>query len=130
MSLWDRLLRRTKAVDHPKPTLREIPDEAMKSAQTLSCEPKAVDPERRFSVGKWGLKIDGDDDSHRLAQGVLKKSAGKTLRLEPNAEVGHRGVISSAQDAQRGSGYKWLYVDVDLRAGTIRFYQGGSEMWP
>jgi hypothetical protein len=130
MSLWDRLFGPSKADDKPKPALREIPEEAMQSAQTLRCEPKAVDPERRFSVGKWGLSIAGDEDSHRLAKGVLKKSAGKTLRLEPNAEFGHRGVISSAQDAQQGSGYKWLYVDVDLRAGTIRFHQGGSEVWP
>jgi hypothetical protein len=77
-------------------------------------------------VGSWGLTVIGDEQSHRYARGVLKRSAGKTLRLEPHPEVGHRGVISSVQVGQQGRGYKWIYVEVDLRAGTIGFRQGES----
>jgi hypothetical protein len=114
----------------PPVARRDIPDAAMESVQILRCDPSALDPDQRFSVGKWGLIVTGDEDSLRLAKGVLNRSAGKTLRLEPNAEVGHRGVISSAGGRSENAGYKWLYVDVDLRAGSIRFHQGGSEVWP
>lgn len=108
--------------------LRDIPAGALTSAQTLRCDPGETDPERRFSVGKWGLRVAEDEDSQRLAKGVLKRSAGKSLRLEPHPQAGHRGVIPSSKSGTEG-GYSWLEVDVDLRSGTIAFRQGGSDGW-
>lgn len=131
MSFWNRLFGKKKAAAPAPEPLRDIPAGAMTSAQTLICDPTASDPERRFSVGKWGLRVAGDEESQRYARGVLKRSAGKSLRLEPHPEAGHRGVISTAsQDAHTGGGYKWIHVDVDLRAGTIRFRQGGTTDLP
>ena len=92
----------------------------------LGCDPAATDPHRRFFIGKWGLDVVDEAESQRYAESVLKRSAGKKLRLEPNAEVGHRGVISSVKQAGDATGYQWIYVDVNLREGTIRFHQGRS----
>ncbi len=129
MSLWERLLGRKKLTEVEEVVLRDIPESALTSAQTLRCDPQAAEEDRRFSIGKWGLRVVGDEESQRLAKGVLKRSAGKTLRLESHAEGGHRGVISSKQGVEQGSGYRWITVEVDLRAGTISFAHGGSGDW-
>lgn len=123
MSLWKRLFGKAKAGLESLP-LRQIPDGVMASVVTLSCDPHAADPERRFAVGQWGLRVADDETSQRIARGVLKRSAGKTLKLEPHKEVGHRGVISSLRKPEEGAGYSWIFVDADLRRGLIRFSEG------
>jgi hypothetical protein len=120
MSLWERLFGKAKPTT-PTPVLRDIPDSALRSAQVLNC-----DTERGFRIGKWELSMVDDPDSQRLGRGVLKKSAGKTLRLEPTPDGGHRGVISSVKKTDDGGGYRWINVDVDLRTGLIRFSEGGG----
>lgn len=102
--------------------MRDIPAGMLTSPVTLSCDPDAADPERRFAVGVWGLTLSGDEESHRLGRGVLKRNAGKTLRLEPHPEVGHRGAIPTR--TTEGTGYSWINVDANLRAGTIGFRRG------
>lgn len=126
MGFWNRLFgRKGSPTNQPA---RDVPESALEAVQTLRCDPHALDPEQRFSVGRWGLRVADDEDSQRFAQGVLRRSAGKTLRLEPHKQAGHRGVISSPQSGE-GGGYSWLYVDVDLRKGVIRFHQSGTEQW-
>lgn len=127
MSLWKRLFGKKSSDAEPETPprpLRDIPDAMMANTLTLSCDPHAADPERRFTVGRYGLTLATDEESQRFGRSVLKRSAGKSLRLEPNAEVGHRGVISRASE---GSGYRWIYVDVDLKAGIISFRDGQAE---
>lgn len=97
----------------------------MSNTLTLTCDPHSADPERRFSVGRYGLRLAEDEESQRFGPRVLKLSAGKSLRLEPNEEVGHRGVIP--RTGGTGSGYRWIYVDVDLKRGTISFRDGQGE---
>lgn len=126
MGFWKRLFAKKEKLTEPA-VLRPIPAGLLASTVTLSCDPGAVDPERRFSVGQWGLRIADDETSQRIARGVLKRSAGKTLKLEPHPEAGHRGVISSLRRPEEGGGYSWVYVDADLRRGTIRFHEGDTS---
>lgn len=124
MSLWQRLFgSRNKEAE--RPPFREIPSAMLSAVVTLHCDPAAADPERRFRVGSWGLRVAGDEESQRLGHGVLKRNAGKTLRLEPHPEVGHRGVIPTRP--AEGSGYGWIHVDANLREGTITFQRGQSS---
>jgi hypothetical protein len=125
MSLWKRLFQgKEKPTPKEERPWRDIPQGMLESPVTLACDPGATDPERRFTVGSWGLRVSGDEESQRLARGVLKRNAGKTLRLEPFAEASHRGVIPTKPT--EGSGYGWISVEADLRAGTINFQRGQS----
>ena len=128
MSFFKRLFGKGKGEEkRVQTTLRNIPPGLLSSVVTLSCDPRATDPVRRFAVGKWGLRVASDEDSQRIARGILKRSAGKTLKLEPHPEAGHRGVISSMRKAEEGGGYSWIYVDADLRAGIISFREGDAS---
>lgn len=126
MGFFDLFRRKPKNAP-TEPVGRDIPPSALTSEQTLRCDSETRDPERRFSVGHWGLKVADDAESQRLAKAVLKRSGGKSLRLEPVAGSAiHRGVISSSRGNQAGGGYRWIDVEVSLPEGVIRFTEGGT----